>query len=91
MKNSAIGQISPTRFVHRLYEEQGVQITLATFFDPDNTDVVGGYAVQTHRAGVSLAYSAINANVFGPGSGKFEEAAAEFKQRVCNFITRGVL
>jgi hypothetical protein len=91
MKTLSIGQVSPTRFVHRAYEEQGVRITLATFFDPDDTDRVGGYAVQTERDGVCSSYAAINANVFGPGTGKFAEAAEEFKQRVANFIGKGAL
>lgn len=91
MKTLAIGQVSPTRFVHRAYEEQGVRITLATFFDPDDTDQIGGYAVQTERAGESFAYAAIKANVIGPGSGQFEKAAEEFKIKVLDFIQRGVL
>jgi len=87
-----IGQVSPTHFVHRLYEESHVRIRLVSFSDQRDPDKIIGTAVETRVGnpnGVGECRHA--AQLFGVTLAQFGYAADAYKKTLQDYVAKGFL
>lgn len=87
----AIGQVSETNFIHRIYEESHVRFQLVSFSDPADPDVIVGTAVDMRFGDPKVDSCRYEAQVFGKSPEQFSHASDAFQQRVTDYIATGKL
>lgn len=87
-----IGQVSPTHFVHRLYEESHVRIRLVSFADPSDTDKIVGMSVDTRVGDPNgVGQCRYSSQLFGLSSQQRDFANDAYKKAVGDYLRKGFL
>lgn len=92
MEHSIVGQVSPTQFVHRAYEESHVRIRLVSFADPADPDNIVGMSVDTRVGDPNgVGECRYTSQLFGLSTQQREYADEAYKKTLGNYIRRGIL
>lgn len=89
--NATVGQVTPTRFVMRHYEESHVRARLVCFSDPSDTDKIAGHAVEWRIGDVTRVDPRWATRIFGDSHDQFVQALDAYLTGLVDYLNKGVL